>query len=57
MIGFIIDKIAHIRKRFGNMTLEYGTRMHKGIIKETSRIGGRSWMQNEIKVNAKSANA
>ena len=57
MIGFVVEEIAHIRKRFGNMTLEYGTRVHKGIIKETSRIGGRSWTQNKVKVNAKSINA
>ena len=57
MLGFIVEKMAKHKEEVGSITLDYNTRTHRGIIKESSGIGGRSWAQNEVKVNAKSANA
>ena len=57
MLGFIVEKMAKHKEEVGSITLDYNTRTCRGIINEFSRIGGRSWMQNEVKVNAKSANA
>ena len=57
MLGFIVEKMAKHKEEVGSITLDYNIRMHRGIIKESLRIGGRSWTQNEVKVNAKSTNA
>ena len=57
MLGFIVEKMAKHKEEVGSITLDYNTRRHRGIIKESSRIRGRSWTQNEVKVNAKSTNA
>ena len=49
---FIIEKMAKYREEVGSITLEYNSRTHRGTIKGSLRMEGRSWTHKKVETNA-----